>query len=58
MHRGAYSFWPQLISYLNLTPEQEARIRQMCLSENQKIMVLSSKNIQETPAVKLDKSKV
>lgn len=58
MHRGVYSFWPQLISYLNLTPEQEARIRQMCLSENQKIMVLSSKNIQETPAVKLDKSKV
>ena len=58
MHRGAYSFWPQLISYLNFTPEQEARIRQMCLSENQKIMVLSSKNIQETPAVKLDKSKV
>ena len=58
MHRGAYSFWPQVISYLNLTPEQEARIRQMCLSENQKIMVLSSKNIQETPAVKLDKSKV
>ena len=58
MHRGVYSFWPQLISYLNLTPEQEARIRQMCLSENQKILVMSSKSMQETPAVKLDKSKM
>ena len=55
MCSGPFSFWPQFISYFVLIPEQEAKIRQICGSNFQKIAGIGVKpDYSETPAGKVD----
>ena len=51
---GAVSFWPKFISYFKLGPEQEAKIRQICTLNYQKLngMVMRSSPLM-TPAASL-----
>lgn len=51
---GAFSFWPKFISYFKLGPEQEAKIRQICTLNYQKLngMVMRSSPLM-TPAASL-----
>ena len=53
--RGPFSFWPQFISYFDLIPEQEAKIRQICSSETLKSSSLGlSFGGSDSPASKVE----
>ena len=52
---GPFSFWPQFISYFDLIPEQEAKIRQICSSETIKSSSLGlNLSGADSPATRLD----
>ena len=58
MGRGKFSFWPQFVTHLELTSEQEAKIRKQCILECQRYGGVFSKGlVEESPVVQLSVSK-
>lgn len=41
---GPFSFWPKFVSYFELGPEQEAKIRQICALNYQKLNGLAMRS--------------
>lgn len=56
MIRGPFSFWPQFITYFEMKSEQEAKLRQICLNEYQKLSGIVVKGHTDTPSRHIEKT--
>ena len=55
-YRGPFSFWPQFITHFDMKSEQEAKLRQLCLSEYQKLSGVTKGTCHDTPSRHINQS--